>query len=270
MTNNTISWDQYKSIISGIVANKVSFYCRGQSNSKWPLQTTFHRASPITKIDLVQYLDYVIPQLHYYISASQNEIINLNDQLEFAAFLALVQHHGFPTPLLDWTFSPYIAAYFAFRDVDDTTPQSQHVRIFLFDQLKWSQTYNQPLNLRDLNPYVSVLRPHAKNNPRIIAQQGAFTVTNVPDMSLHIQQCEKPGLDFLHIIDIPAKEKPEVMRELNLMGINEMTLFPSIDGICRAIKAQFFSADKIRPSLEEKLATVTALLKGSPVPRPNP
>jgi hypothetical protein len=269
MTSNIITWDKYKAIVSGIVANKASFYCRGQSNSKWSLQTSFHRVASKPNINLLQYLDFVIPQLHYYISASQNEIIDIDYQLEFAAFLALVQHHGFPTPLLDWTLSPYIAAYFAFKDVDDATPQSQYVRIFMFDQVRWSQHYSQPLNLRDQQSYVSILRPHAKNNHRIIAQQGVFTVSNVSDMTSHIQGNEKKSsTDYLHVIDIPANEKPEVIRELNLMGINEMSLFPSIDGICRAIKTQFFSADKVGPSIDENLAALAAMFKASAVPTP--
>lgn len=52
---------------------------------------------------------------------------------------------------------------------------------------------------------------------------------------------------------LSVREKPNVLRELNLMGINEMTLFPSIDGICRSLKSQFFSPDKVGLTTKEIL-----------------
>jgi hypothetical protein len=88
-------------------------------------------------------------------------------------------------------------------------------------------------------------------------------VTNVENMMTHIQANETGNHKFLHVIDLPSKEKPYVIRELNLMGINEMTLFPSIDGICRAFKINFFSRESIGPSIEERLSSLTALLKSS-------
>lgn len=61
---------------------------------------------------------------------------------------------------------------------------------------------------------------------------------------------------FLYTALLSVKEKPNVLRELSLMGINEMTLFPSIDGICRAIRSQFFCADSVGPTLSELLGVI--------------
>jgi len=105
--------------------------------------------------------------------------------------------------------------------------------------------------------YVSVLRPYARFNPRIISQQGAFTVTNVDDMEAYIiERSVESKKTFLYTARLSVKEKPHILRELNLMGINEMTLFPSIDGICRALKSQFFSADTVGTTLKELLEVI--------------
>jgi len=205
---------------------------------------------------MLQYLDNIIPEVHYHISALLDEIIDLKNELEFGAFLGLIQHHGFPTPLLDWTLSPYIAAYFAFREVNDDFPESEYVKIYLFDYIEWSRSFQQLYNLRDISTkYVSIIRPFAKfKNPRIIPQQGVFTVTNIEDMESYIEsRSTEVSKRFLITRRISVKEKPVVLRELYLMGINEMSLFPSVGGICRAFKLGFFSPDIIGMTMKELL-----------------
>ena len=239
------SWSEYKNWVETVIGAKKDYYYRGQSNSSWKLQTTFHRYAPEVGMTLEQYLDYVLPEVHHYVSAQYNELLNLQNPEEFGAFLALLQHHGFPTPLLDWTLSPYIAAYFAFRDVDIKEPKTDYVRIYIFDYKEWISSFEQPLNLRDLSKaYVSVIRTHAKYNPRLIPQMGRYTVTNVADIESHLLTLSaQQNKTFLYIVDLPVSERIKVMRDLNLMGINEMTLFPGMDGICRTLKEQFFCPD---------------------------
>lgn len=255
---NVLTWSAYKTWVSDLVKGKKSFYCRGHANEQWTLQTSFHREASRYEITLPQYLDTVIPEIHFHISAKFNEIIDLRKEEEFGAFLALIQHHGFPTPLLDWTLSPYIATYFAFKEVNDQFPVSEHVKVYIFDYIEWTRSFQQLLNLRDMTvKYVSVIRPYVKFNPRIVAQQSAFTVTNVDDMEAYIlERSIESKKNFLYTGLLSVKEKPHVLRELNLMGINEMTLFPSIDGVCRALKSQFFSADTVGPTLKELLEVV--------------
>jgi hypothetical protein len=185
MTTHVMDWNDYKIMVSELTKAKKYFYCRGHANEDWKLQTSFHREANRNGISLIDYLDIILPEVHYHISAVRDEIIDLRKEEEFGAFLAMLQHHGFPTPLLDWTISPYIAAYFAFRDVDDRYPATENVKIYLFDSLEWTHSFQQPLNLRNQDvKYVSVIRPYARFSQRIVPQQGVFTVTNVDDMSL--------------------------------------------------------------------------------------
>lgn len=249
MDQEVITWNDYKNWITGLVKEKMSFFCRGQANQDWKLQTSFHRSAKHNDITLLQYLDSIIPEVHYHICAVRDELIDLRNEQEFGAFLALLQHHGFPTPLLDWTLSPYMAAYFAYREVNDVAPQSENVKVFIFDYLDWKTRFQQPLNLRETAvQYVSVLRPYAKYNPRLIPQQGVFTVTNVDDMAAYIYE---RGVEVKKTFLYTALLSPTVMKELNLMGINEMTLFPGINGICHALKTQFFSPESVGLTFKE-------------------
>lgn len=254
-----MTWNQYKTWVSELVQGKISFYYRGQANETWKLQTSFHREANNQKITLPQYIDTIIPEVIYHISAIHNEFIDLRNEHEFGTLLALVQHHGFPTPLLDWTLSPYMAAYFAFREVHDNNPISDNIKIYIFNYEEWAKSFHQLIDLRDtMNLFVSIIRPYAKFNPRLIAQQGVFTITNVDDMEEHIILNSTENNKFLHSFSISVKEKPNVMRELNLMGINDMTMFPGIEGICRALKSKFFSPDTVGITPQEW----HALIKG--------
>ena len=242
-----MTWDEYKAWVSTLAKENISYYCRGHATDTWKLQTSFHREAIHQKITLLDYLNKIIPEVNYQISAILNEIIDLNNDQILGTFLSLIQHHGFPTPLLDWTLSPYIAAYFAFREVKEQKPLSENIQIFIFDYIEWEKSFNQPINIIETtSEYVRIIRPYAKNNPRIIAQQGVFTVTNVHDMEQHIftyQDITKKT--FLYTVELSVKEKPHVMRELNLMGINEMTMFPGLGGICRSLKSRYFSPDTV-------------------------
>lgn len=241
-------WEAYKQFVGMLIKNKRSLFFRGQSNAMWLLNTSFHRAvlEKNLSISLVDYLEKIIPVVQYYISSWHDEVIDLQDPNQLGSLLSLLQHHGFPTPLLDWTLSPYIAAYFAFKGVCDHSPTQDEIKIFVFDHQEWQKSFQQPLNLKDVNPFVSVIVPYARHNKRIISQQGVYTVTNRSNMIEHIKASEiQATKQFLWEFTFPVKERPAVMRELNLMGINEMTLFPGIDGICTTMKEAYFSKDEV-------------------------
>lgn len=239
------TWKQYKEWIESTIDAKKNYFYRGQRDPSWKLQTSFHREATAFNYSLLDYLNIIVPEINYYVSAQQNEMINLDNKVELTSFLALLQHHGFPTPLLDWSLSPYIAAYFAFRDLDEVSPQSDHVQIYIFDSSEWISTYEQIYDLRETTKdYVSVIRPAAMNNQRLIAQRGAYTISNVNDLESHLLNMGSiKQKTFLYVVDIPITEKPKVMKDLNLMGINEMTLFPGMDGICKTLKNNFFSRE---------------------------
>jgi len=107
------NWGTYKERVSAELPKRFLF--RGQ-NGTWRLRTSFHRSG---RADLHAFLDNDIAALHRQLSARTKHIFNLQIGDENGAFFNLVQHHGYPTPLLDWTYSPYVAAFFAYRGISN-------------------------------------------------------------------------------------------------------------------------------------------------------
>lgn len=229
-----ISWPEYKAIAASDLELNGAMIYRGQRLSTWGLVSSVHRTALVRSIpDLKGYADYMLPRVHDALEAWVGRSWDLKHPLGFAEFLAFLQHNGFPTPLLDWTESPYIAAYFAFEGVNHFQPQTESVAIFAFNQSAWASTFKQVYDFADFSPHVSVLRPRQVGNHKLAMQQGCFTVTNVVDIEEHIHLNEATDRHFLTKYELDVRERPRVIRELSLMGISAIQLMPSVEAVCK-------------------------------------
>jgi hypothetical protein len=233
-----LSWSEFKKHVDELRGRNYLF--RGQ-NKPWKLRTAYHRRG---RAYLQRFVHNDMRILHKQLSARTRHFFNLLLPEENGAFWNLVQHHGYPTPLLDWTYSPYVAAFFAYRGIDkrvaDNAGDNERVRIFVFDRVSWELDYPPVYNPLASNLHISVADFMALDNERTLPQQSVSFITNIDDIEAYIGVARQPRKLYLGGLDLPLSERGRVMEELQYMGITAASLFPGLDGVCEALKHREF------------------------------
>jgi hypothetical protein len=175
-------------------------------------------------------------------------------------WLAVAQHHGLPTRLLDWTYSPYVALHFVTEDLEffdtdgviwcvdyaktnEVLPEAlraivreEGAAVFTVEML--SRACNTLADLQSLadHDFVVFLEPPSLDE-RIVNQFALFSLMSSPEAALHDWLREQPGL--LRRIIVPASLKWEVRDKLDQANITERVLFPGLDGLSRWLKRYY-------------------------------
>lgn len=210
---------------------------RGHGSNRFTLQTTLHRAG---RHRLERYCADSLLEFQSHAEAVLGIRFNMSDANDYSMLLGLAQHHGLPTPLLDWTSSPYIAAFFAFADAIESAesrPDDTHVRIYALTREFMRRYSPQIVVLPYFSPYVATLSISPRNNPRLYAQQGQFLVTNIGDTEQFLCSIEqKTGKKILMAADIPISCANEALEDLKFMGLTAATMFPGLDGVGKMLR----------------------------------
>jgi hypothetical protein len=231
-----LEWSSFKAHIEAL--SKSNYLYRGQKKP-WRLRTSFHRRG---RYRINKFITDDVTQLHQRLSAITKHYFNLGNPEQNGSFFNLLQHHGYPTPLLDWSYSPYVSAFFAFRNWPINYDGEGLVRIYIFDNDAWLKNYRQITKLDPPFPHLSVMDFIAIDNPRLVPQQAVTTVTNIDDIEAYVLNCEKQtGIKFLSAIDLSAYNREEAMRDLRIMGITAGSMFPGIDGVCEEFREKNFN-----------------------------
>lgn len=241
------SWDDLEFEISN--KDYRDWVYRGHSDLKWELESSLFRlfndiSSILPKSRKFAKNKHEIELIRVFKSQAHLFLNYLPPKNKSLEWLSLMQHYGTPTRLLDMTFSPYVAAYFALHEghEDCCIYALKHSYFKEIDLEHFGTTnYKDKLLKKDQRGVKSFFIPYEPEmkNERIVSQQGVFLIasTNYETYGEIISNYEfdkKSGVKYILKKDI----RFEGLKKLRLMNISAATLFPGIEGFCKSLKFQ--------------------------------
>lgn len=246
------SWDKFVSAISLLAIGTppgAAYTFRGQPKANHSLEPSLQRKiSKLSRANALRIEKTLLAEFQ-----SQAHLLMqpawLPDYRDMIAWWSLMQHHGAPTRLLDWTKSPYVAAYFAVESHPEEDGALWYFHVNRLDiRLK---ELGEPIMddaLKDLNRFFAsesdqrccYLFERKQKIERMVTQQGVFTVS--PDVLANHADIIENALvkndekEWFRKIIIPAELKPEFLLQLHRLNVNGIALFPGIDGLGRSLK----------------------------------
>ncbi|MDD6467352.1 MAG: FRG domain-containing protein [Erysipelotrichaceae bacterium] len=185
---------------------------------------------------------------------------DLGNYNSFWQMLSLAQHHGLPTRLLDWSYSPLVAAHFATEDISEYDKDGviwcvnfvklnqqlpkvlkdelskQNSNSFTIDMLEKHAGDFDKLKSLSENPFVLFFEP-ASMLDRIANQYALFSV--VSDAGTLMNDLIPDDESVCFRIIIPKEVKLEIRDKLDYINISERLIYPGLDGICKWITRRY-------------------------------
>lgn len=252
------SWDELQSaIFDGVWDASISRYrdnrvYRGMSNSDWHLYPSLNRVCPHD-------LSLERPMLR---SFRKYGYADLSQITSFWQMLAMAQQYGLPTRLLDWSYSPLVAAHFATEDHNafhqdgviwsvEVDKLNELLPARLKDELKKERCNIFSMEMLDAclgggfdiakelsdTPYAFFFEPASTVN-RIANQYSLFSI--VSDPTVAINDLAGMGSCFRRIV-IPARVKLEIRDKLDYINVSERMIYPGLDGVCKWITRRYMA-----------------------------
>ncbi len=253
------TYDRHRIEIGELVLDeKIGILFRGQADEKWPLATTLERATS-DKITVQHYgtiaskivaeleshtgSDWGFPEWPEMVEEVEAKQRAFSVHLPGYPFLVYLRHLGFPSPLLDWTKSPFIAAYFALIDAHDSN-SAVYCYIERPERTKsgWGGA-----------PQISVQGPYVRTHTRHFFQKAWYSIATIweePRKSHtfcsheDVFQLDRQNQDLLFKIILPRSIRKEALIHLNDYNINHYTLFGSEESLVKTLASRLFDMEE--------------------------
>ncbi len=206
-------------------ANDYTLY-RGQQFD-WNLHPKISRLTSRGKMDKIKCEKLMIDEFVFYSKPY------LNDKSHSPIdILSIAQHHGMATRLLDWTKNPLAAIWFAVNEVPEEGNKYGVV---------WKLDTIQDDYIEDCNPFdikeIKLFRPNL-NIQRIINQNAIFSIHGYSEeFGIYLKLEEQPNY-YSRLVKfiIPSDIFWKIRYDLDILGINKMSLFPDLDGVSKYVE----------------------------------
>ena len=225
---------------------------RGQSDSEWALEPGLARSlrgvtQRAAALQLEQRLEReFFAQAH--LVSHPGDLLTVQSNNWFDR-LALMQHHGVPTRLLDWTTSPMVAAYFACVDNlanDGAIFVASAVRInqrFMERVTAMGDLGEQVFQIASNENMVQLFMPERRSE-RVVTQQGHFSAGTdlLSSHDEYLCSCLRPGVGpsgpavIAAKWTVPADLKLRFLGHLRQMNVAGHSLFPGLDGLGKSLR----------------------------------
>jgi hypothetical protein len=234
------SWDAFLELVINPPYSNWAF--RGERDERWPLYSSLSRYFQSFGIHKEAWPAQEERILRIFKRKAHQFIDRPPEWDDDFQWLALMQHHGAPTRLIDFTWSPYVAAFFALeRTISDGV-------VWALNPARIDSSRNKrPARLDPRVPgnlakyylegdrrLIWMGEPYTMNR-RLIAQSGTFGVPGVLDVPVEEILSDRDQESILAKFVLTNPVRDVGMRELYRMNITDATLFPDLDGLARSM-----------------------------------
>lgn len=234
------SWDEFLAVISDSPYANWAF--RGQRDSRLPLFSALSRYLLTYGIAPRAWPEQEERILRIFKRKAIHFLDHVPDRADDFQWLALMQDHGAPTRLLDFTWSPYVAAFFALHNAtEEAAIWACNPFVLGHEKRAKKMDPELPGNYRKYflsgeHSMVWMGEPHAMNR-RLIAQSGTFIVPGILSEPIEkiLHTYVDPRNTLIKFVLPVDKIRDKGMRELYRMNITQASLFPDLDGLARSL-----------------------------------